>query len=886
MSRVALAPRLLDWLLRRLLPGPPIGPSILHDLHEEAAQRAIVRGRGRMRLWYLRQTTSLALHFAILDRLFPRRREPLGIPELKGKTMDALTQDIRFGLRTLQRYPAVTIGVLIILTLGIGATTAIFSVVDAALLRPLPYPDENRLVAVRHMDAESGPMDGLFSPPDFEDLAPGLDSFGALAAYLFDGQSLMALTGQGVPEMIAGAMVTADFFATLGVDASPGRTFAPDELVPGQDRVVVISHRSWQARFGGRPDIVGQTMTLDGTPMTVIGVMPPRVTFPSEDVELWLPISLVTEDMIPRLRHVRWMQAIGRLDAGVSYGAASNELGAALAGLATTYPDTNTGWETSRLSPLRDELVGEARPALLLLFAATGLILLIVCTNVGSLLLTQATARSREVAIRTSVGAAPGRIVRQMLTESLILGLLGGALRLALAWLSLRLVTASGVASALQPTALTTNWRLAGFALGASVLTGALFGLMPAVRAWRFRASEELGSRGAGASRATARVRNGLVVAQIAIALTLVVGAGLAVRSFSRLLDVAPGFDAANVWVIGMRVPSQMEPRQIVAYRKEMLEAVRQVPGVVSVGGSKNSPLAAGGEGYTFTKQNADGSETRVHPESGTYIVMRGFFETLGVTFVHGRPFEQQDPVTRVVVNRSLAEQFWPGQNPVGETLAINSTPLEVLGVVEDLHHDGLATETRSALYVLADAFPRSSLFLYAKLTPGATGTIDGIRQTIREVNPDQAITTLATLDEVVAEHVGQPRLLARMVTLFASLALLLAALGVYGVMSYTVQAQRGEFGVRLALGASRTHVLSGVLRRSLRVAVVGVSLGSLASWWLSRFMTGVLYGVSASDFQTLGVSIGVVALAALAASTLPAVRATRIDPAVALRSD
>lgn len=804
-----------------------------------------------------------------------------------GDMFEELIHDVRFTLRGFRRNRGFTAIALLVLTLGIGATTAIFSVVDTVLLKKLPYHEPDRLVTVSHIDDERSTMSGVFSPQDYDDLVAASSSYQRLGAYWYTaGQTAIDLLSTESPTDIVATYVTEGFFPTLGMEPMLGRPFASDEVVPGAAPVVVISYGLWQSHFGAEPGIIGSTVNLESKPFTVIGVMPPAFRYPASEVRVWLPISLITDDGIPHIRQVRWMSVVGRLAEGVTLNIAFAETNGIVARLAREYPETNTGWGSATVSSLRDSLVGPIRPALMILMGSTIIILLIVCTNVGSLLLARTAARGRELAVRVSMGASPGRLIRQLLTESLVLSFVGGVLGLTVAALGVQALLSMSAGSIPLAEDVGFDGRLAAFALLASLATGLVFGMIPALRISKLAPAGVLKGGDSVTGGGKERLRGAFVIAQTAMAVILVVGSGLMMRSLSNLLRVDPGFQTENVLTFSISVASDVGIGEIVPYRRQLLDAIRDVAGVVTVGGSKMSPLAGGGEPYSFTQRDGDGTVTEVQPESGAHIVTPGFFEALGMAFDRGRPFTLEDPVTSLIVNRALAERYWPGEDPVGRSLFLGNFEGTVIGVVQDVRHDGLNTQPRTAMYVLDLGFPRSLMNIFVKVQGDPGTMVAALREAVWSVNRTQTMSEIIPLGQLVEREAARPRFLTTLLGGFAALALGLAALGLYGVISFMVNRRLTELGIRIALGARTGEVMKVIVADGLRLSVVGLAAGLLGAFWLSRLLTTVLFGVEPNDPTTFAVVAGVVAFISLLATVIPALRALRIDPVTALRAE
>jgi putative ABC transport system permease protein len=808
--------------------------------------------------------------------------------------METFLHDLRYALRTYRRSPGFALVAVLTLALGIGLNTAIFSVVNGVLLRPLPYRDPATLVALHHVHPEKAPKGGPFSREDFEDLKTGATGFGSLAAYFYDpGHSTMNLTGDGEPRRVQGAFVSPEFFPVLGVQAAHGRTLRPDENVPGADRVVVLSDPFWRSRFGADPDVVGRTVSLDGKVFTVAGVMPPSFAFPARDVEVWAPLTLIGEEMIPRDRGMRFLQMVGRLRPGSDASAALSSADAVLARLATAYPASNAGWTRARVETVRDSLVGPVKPALLVLLGTVALVLLVACANLANLLLARASAREREIAIRTALGAGHARLVRQLLTENLLLALLGGATGLALAGVGVKALVALSAGTIPRSDEVGLDLRVALFALFLSLLTVGIFGLAPALRAARSATGESLreGGRG-GTARRGGRLRDGLVLAQTAVAMVLLVGAGLLINSFWRLVSVDPGFRPESVLVASFTIPMERygSPADVKEYRSEVLRRVGEVPGVVAVGASTAQPLQGGGEPMEFTIPGRSGDDAVLRPASGTLLVTSGYFKALGVPLLHGRTFDAADEAKGgpkvLVINRAAAGRYWPGADPVGQTVHAGPEAWTVVGVVGDVRNEGLATEAEPALYFPLGRVARivTTLFVRTSGEPGAAAA--AVRDAIHAADPLQPIAELRPLRSAMADTVAQPRFFTLLLGLFGGLAMLLAALGLYGVVAYSVTRRTAEIGIRMALGARAADVVAMVVGRAAQPMVLGIALGAVGAWMLSRLMASMLFQVRPTDPATFAAAALLLAVVGLLASWIPARRAARIDPASALHEE
>jgi len=811
--------------------------------------------------------------------------------------LDTLWQDIRFGVRTLVRSPATSVVALLTLALGIGANTALFSVVNGVLLKPLPYPQPDRLVLVMESDPVRGFPRYPVAPPNFDDWRRQSEVFEAMAAIR---ERRFNLTGGERPETLAGASVTPEFLRVMGIRPVLGRGFLAEEGRPGGPKVAVLSHGLWRRRFGSDPGILSRQVQIDGESTTVIGVLPPRFDLPSKS-EIWLPLVW---DFKPETRGGHFLIALGRLKPGVSLERARTEMAALAARLERQYPETNTGWTTIVL-PLHGILVEEVRPALLLLLGAVAFVLLIACANVANLLLTRLASREREIAVRTALGAGRARLVRQMVTESLVLFGIGGALGLLLAVWSTQVLVALYGKDLPRQEEIGLDGRVLLFTLALSLGTGLLFGLAPALSANRgrlFGALKEGGRAVAGGARGRL-VRRLLVVGEVAVALILLVGAGLLLRSFSRLRTVDPGFRPEGVLTAEIALPAKKfsdDERRIV-FTRELLERLRAIPGVESADTVLPLPLS----GYDYLRayvvqgrpEPPPGQETTANVR----LVTPGFFQTLGIRVLQGRVFTPQDgpaSVPVILVNKTMADRTWPGESPLGRRLTLGgSGPRsewiwnEVVGVVADIHHQTLDQEAGAEIYVPQLQNPVGGPLSILLKTSGEPGRLAGaVREAVRSIDADLPVERVRTLESLVAESLAGSRFQAVLLGIFAGAALFLAAIGVYGVISDAVTHRTHEIGIRMALGARRPDVVRLVVRQGMALVLAGVGLGLavavLLLWELSDRAGVYLYRGRALDPVTLGTVPLVLLAVALVANWLPARRATRVEPSVALRSE
>ena len=805
--------------------------------------------------------------------------------------MSSFWKDIRFGLRTLAKSPGTTLAALLALALGIGANSAIFSVVNGVLLKPLPYPQPDQLVVVMAKNPEAGCPRFSVSVPDFEDWRRQSRSFQGLVA-LDSGR--FNLTAGDRPEALQGARVSADFFRTLKMEPVLGRGFNAGEDRVGGERVVVLSEGLWRRRFGADPGIVGRAVTLDGEARTVVGVAPPGVELPSKS-EIWLPLAV---DAAKESRGAHYLLVLGRLKPGISLKQAGTEMAAVAGRLERQYPDTNTGWGTL-LIPLAELQVEKIRTALLILLVFVSFVLLIACADVANLLLARVAAREREIALRAALGADRVRLLRQMLTETLVLFLAGGVLGLLLAHWGIQALIALNPDGIPRSREVHLDGGVLLFTFAVSLGTGLLFGLVPALAGAGSHLSESLkqGGRAVAGGVRGRLVRNALVLAQVALTLVLLVGAGLLIQSFARLQAVDPGFRPQGVLTVKLELPQAKYPepqRQIVFYRG-LLERVRALPGVEHAGFLFPLPLGGSNMILAFSVAGRPDPPPNAVPSTNVRTATPGAFRALGIPLRRGRMFDERDNESGMLVllvNETMAAQVWPNEDPLGKRISFDDTKdpkarwYTVVGVVGDVRHQALAEEAGSEAYWPQFQDPISSATLVVRGTGDPGGLTGPIREAVRALDPDLPLDKVATLSDVVSASLAQSRFKAVLLALFAGLALVLALVGVYGVVSYSVTQRTHELGIRMALGARREQVLRLVLRQGMTQVLIGLALGLVGAWFASRFLAGQIYGLSATDPLTfVAVPLGLAAVA-LVANYLPARRATRVDPLVALRQD
>ncbi len=805
--------------------------------------------------------------------------------------MAGILQDLRYALRQLRKSPGFAAVAVITLALGIGANTAIFSVINTVLLHSLPYRSAAALVKIWGTNPKKGIDVDAISPGDLQDLRNQSRAFEEIGS---STDQVYNLTSAGDPESLLGYQLSANFFGLLGADPILGRTFSAGEDAPGHDHVVVLSYRLWQRRFGGNPGVLGNAVTLNGEPYTVIGVMPADFYYPDRDNDLWTPIVIPPGTLNDR--SARFLRVWARLKPGVSLQQAQAETATIAARIAALHSDTNEG-QGAHLVSAEEEATRDIRPALLALMGAVGFVLLIACANVANLLLARSARRRGEIAVRTALGASRLRLVRQFVIESMLLGLVGGALGVFLASLSVNMLvrmfppTVSNL-NIPRVDSIPIEGRVLGFALVVSLLTGLLFGLAPALRS-RISLRESLQD----ASRSSRGPRNGayrstLVVSEVALSLVLLVGAGLLVRSFVDLMGRKSGFSSDGVLTFRITLPEAKyatEPQQR-RFTDQVLNGIRTLPGVRSVGSVTFLPLSGWYGVRTFTIAGRAAENLATSPPVVWSPASPDYFSTMEIATLRGRTFTEQDSTSGqpvAVVSQSLAQQYWPNKNPVGEqiTLQYEKTPRTVVGVVGDVRHFGASTDATAQVYVpYQQALASLMCFVVRTSLSNPLNLANGVQRVVWSVDKDQPLSYVMSMNQLVAESIAPQRVLMVLLAGFAGLALALAAVGVYGVMTNSVVERTREIGIRMAMGAGRQEVLWLVIARGMVLTLAGVALGAAGAWVLTRFLTTMLYGVRPTDPTTFAVVSVALTATAFVASYIPAYRATKVDPMVALR--
>ena len=805
--------------------------------------------------------------------------------------MESVIKDLKFAFRSLFKRPSFVAVAVVTLALGIGGSTAIFTVVDAALLRGLPYKSPDRLYHLWEKTPQGEFSKREFSYPDYQDYQKN-NVFEGLAAYT---GGRVILSGSGEPESVGGPRVSANFFSVLGVDPIIGRTFQAGEDQPNGPKVTVLDYGLWQRKFGGDPNIIGRALTINGQSYTVIGVLPQTFQFALRANDLWIPYQPTQNQLTRRSLHAT--NLMGRLKPGIEAAQAQSELSVIASTIEKEYNDSHAR-TTMRILPLQEEIVGNVRPILLVLLAAVGFVLLIACANVASLLLTRSLARQKEVAIRAALGASRSRVVRQLLTESLVLSLFGGAAGLLIAYWGV-----PALVSALPQTqlnampflkTLSLDGSILAFSFGLSLLTGLVFGLAPALQASRLDLNEVLKEGGRNASAgATHRLRSAMVVSEIALAVVLLVGAGLMMKSLFRLLQTNVGFKTENLLTMTVVLPpgKYTDNNQIINAHQQLQERVQSLPGVSSAGTIDILPLN-GGNTSRFIVEGDPVPPAGEEVEANVRVVSDTYFKTLGVPVMAGRMFDERDTPDKpgvVIVSKTIADRLFAGRDPVGRKLKyppIQGSGDLIVGVVGDIKTTGLDQAVRPVLYYpfRQSAAPFANLVVRTDADP--TALTSSVRNEIRNLEPDTTFLNVNTMDQMIAQTPASfmRRFPALLIGIFAIVALLLASIGIYGVVSYSVSQQTHYIGVRMALGANSSDILRMVLKQGLVLALAGVAIGVAAAFGLMRLLRTLLFEVSTNDATTFALVASALFVVALLACYIPARRATKVDPLVALR--
>ena len=809
--------------------------------------------------------------------------------------MRILLQDLRFAVRQMAKRPGFTAIILLTMALGIGANAAIFSVLDAVLLRPLPYDKPEGLIKVwTRFTGIGAPNDqNWVSAPELRDFQQLNHSFTDVAA-ISGGSFNLGIKGS--PQRVVGAAVTPNLFGMLGVQPQFGRNFLPEEAQPGRDHEVILSHAIWRRVFASNPGIVGTTIRIDGAPYSVVGIMPEGFAYPSE-AEIWGPLAFSPDDLSENSRGGHGLEVLARVKPGLSLAQVQSDMDR----VSRTMMEQHASYPYSKfnfgiiLHPLLEETVGDVKPSLMVLMVAVGLVLLIACANIANLMLTRSTERQQEMETRLALGASGKRLARQLITESIALALAGGLIGLGITPLVLRGLVS--LAEKTLPRAVHTSIDLRALALtgAVSILTGVLFGLAPALQASRKRNFDVLKSGRNTEGKRPKRLRNVLVICETAFSLLLVAGAGLLIRSFEQILKVDPGFRAENVLTMRISLPdaTYSKPEQIRAFYTSLLERVQRLPGVQYAGATSGLPLSGqGGSGTTTIDTQSVAPENRT-PEADRRTATPDYFKAMSIPLLRGRYFEARDTDGTpgvAIVDESLADTYWPKQDPIGKRLHFggggqqNPPWLTVVGVVRHVHNRTLEARSRVEVYVPENQLPFNGMTLAVRTSTNPLSMVPTIQREVASIDPDLPIYRVLTMNEVMGESLQRRRLALTLLAGFAGLALLLAAIGIYGVTSYGVAQRKTEIGVRMALGANRGQVLGMIMRTGMTTIAIGLVVGVVLSLALMRLMSGLLFSVHASDPLALAGAAAVLIAAAVVAIFIPARRATKVHPMSALR--
>jgi putative ABC transport system permease protein len=880
-------PRWAAALLARVLPPGTTGASVRADLEQELAEMAAREGPAKARRWYAKEAVKLSLHFLWRGAGAAERDHSKAT---KGGGMDQWANHARLALRQLRRAPGFMATAIATIALGIGINVAIFSVVSTVLLEPLPYENPDELVAIWEWHVPRDRMGNVANPGNFAAWRDGSEAFAEMTAI-----SLLqpaTVTAAGEPEESTVQYAAPGFFSVLGLEAALGRTFTTD-LSAVETTEVVLSDRYWRERFGADPEVVGRGLQINGEPVVVVGVLPSEYVVFGEGTDLWASIQI---DLGDQTTSGRWLMVVGRLAPGATLPVADAELKSIAAALRDEFPEFNAGWSVNLVS-LQEEIVGDVSTMLWVLLGAVGLLLLIACANVANLYLVRATGRQREMAVRRSLGASGGTLAGQLLTESLLVAVVGAVIGVAGA------AAATGWMAAHMPDAfalpriegVTLDGRVLVFAGAVTVGTALLFGLFPALKASRTSPAETLAAEGRAPSGRTGMARDLLVVVEVGLSVVLLAGAALFVRSFTTLAGVDDGIEAEQVLVgrINLSGSSYEDDEGKVAFFEELIGRLAAAPEVSAAGGITFLPMDGLGAATSYWPEDRPAPPADERRAADVRNVAGAYFEAMGIELLQGRIFDRRDradgPQT-VVVNRSLAQLYWPDEPAVGKRLVINwvdDTPWEIVGVVEDVRLDGPGEAARETVYV---HYPRAAFFPWLNLTVRAVGDPARLSSLVRSelsaLDPSIAIGRVRIMGDIVDLSVARPRMTSVLMALFAACATLLSAVGLYGVLAYTVTQRVREIGVRVALGAEPRRVVRLVVGQGARLVGLGLLLGVAGALTGSRFVEALLYQVAPSDPVALSAAIGVSAVVALLACTIPAWRASRVAPADALRPE
>src|SRR6201987_6147523 len=864
-----------------------------HPANEQSESRISPPPSGMRLVFISFQAESLEQNVPRLRYIFRSSDTARGTAHDKRSRMHNIWQDLKYAFRVLRKNPGFALGAIIVLALGIGANSAIFSVVNAVLLRPLPYTDAERIAMVYHVPPQkSFPGMKIFavSPANYLDWKSQSSAFDAMS--IFHGTT-MTVTGKDQPEAVPGIVVSSEFFQVFGAAPLMGRTFTPDEDTDGHGHVVVLSYPFWQNHFSADPNVIGKNLAFNGQPYSIIGVMPERFHFPDQG-EYFVPLGWTDKERAVRNNHNYLV--IARLRRGMGLQQAQAEINTISARLEQEYPEDDKGWGGG-IVPLREDLVGGGGPAPLVLLGAVAFVLLIACANVANLVLAKTLGRRKEIAIRTALGAGWRRVMQQMLAETLLLAVTGGMLGLLVAHGGIRLIVAFFGDKLPQTGAVGLDTKVLGFTLGISILSGVIAGLIPSWRLARTNVNEAL-KQGTGRTDADSggRVtRNILVVCEVGMSLVLLVGAGLMIRTLWALHNVKPGVDPHNVLTFRVTLPREKYPKseQQLNFYKQLVERTRSLPGVESVGTIDALPFTNDGSTQPIAIEGRPAVEFAMQPEVAVRTISPGYLRALRIPLFAGRDFSDTDTVDSryaVVISESMASEFWPNENPIGKRLTLSFYPgkvREVIGVAGDVKFRGLdSRKSLATVYVPLAQITFWNQAMVVRTSGDPASSASAMAVTVHQQDADQPLRDVRTMDDILADSLSQQRFSMLLLASFAGLALVLAAVGIYSVLAYAVRQRQREIGIRMALGAQLGDVLRMVVAEGMRPALIGVALGLAGALALKRAVSSLVFGVSESDpFTFLSVSV-LLAMVALVASILPAYRATKVDPMRALREE
>jgi putative ABC transport system permease protein len=893
-----------NWrkVIREQLSGLRLSPTREAEITEEIEQHLndryqhLLSGGANEHEAYITAVQELVENDSLFKGLRRVERSTVQEPVVPGAQskrnfLEDFTQDIRYGLRTMMKNPGFTVVAVIALALGIGANTAIFSVVNTVLLRPLPYKDPDRLVMVWEDASQLGFPHNTPAPANYIDWRDQNQAFEGMSAL---HRMSFNLTGVGEPERLDGRRVSANLFSLLGVEPQLGRKFLLEDDTPGKNHVVMLSHTLWQRRFGSDASIIGKSIDLNGESFTVVGVMPSEFQFPSREDELWVPIAFDSAEASRRGSH--YLEVLARTRPGVTLEQAQAEMNTIAARLEQQNPQTNAKIG-AKVIPLHEDVVGDIKPALLLLLGAVGFVLLVACANVANLLLVRAAVRQKEIALRVALGASRSRLIRQFLTESVLLAVLGGIVGLSLSFIGLLVLKTFIPENISQAKFIAMDARVLLFTAGVSLITGLIFGLAPATQAANFNLNETLkeGGRDSASGNRGNRIRSLLVIAEVAVSLVLLIGAALLINSFLRLRNVDPGFRSDNLLTMRIVLPELKYSDQTrrSAFYSELVNRVEALPGVRAAAVTNWIPLVFQGDSVGISIEGRTDPTMSQRPNAVTRVISPHYFRAMSIQLLQGRELDERDKADSpgvVVISETMARRFWPGENPIGKRLTPGSPQssdgwLEVIGVVRDVRQFQLSAEPKPQMYLSyrqAEFFAPRHLVVSTNVAP--LSLAETVRRTVWEIDKDQPVSHILSMDEVVAESISRQRFSMLLLGIFAAVALVLAAVGIYGVMSYSVEQRTHEIGIRMALGAQTRAVIKLAVGRELRLVSIGLAIGLVAALMLTRVMSTLLFGISATDPTTFVVIALVLISVALLASYIPARRATKVDPMIALR--